>query len=112
MRAEKPTALMLLCEYVLNSKAAVPDVRLLHHTLLELYLTPVLRDEGLMAPPGLSASSSYDHLQASPGQLLPEARKHTAAWLRRRTYICNPPSNGIQLCSTRQLAIYLVCACS
>ncbi|KAI8469810.1 MAG: hypothetical protein J3K34DRAFT_511770 [Monoraphidium minutum] len=43
---ERPTALMLLCEFVLNSsQASPPGERQLYHTLLELYLAEALPDE-------------------------------------------------------------------
>jgi hypothetical protein len=42
---ERPTALMLLCEFVLNSQQQPPHEQLLYHTLLELYLQEALPDE-------------------------------------------------------------------
>ncbi len=59
--SERPTALMLLCEFVLNSQTAPPGEQMLFHTLLSLYLTDRLLDEpsaegaeGPSGPAGLS----------------------------------------------------------
>lgn len=41
----RPQALMLLCEYVLNSTRAPPSEALLFHTLLQLYLAESPLDE-------------------------------------------------------------------
>ena len=43
--SERPTMLKLLCEFILGSQASPPSEQLLYHTLLELYLTPLLVDE-------------------------------------------------------------------
>ena len=43
--ADRPQALMLLCEYVLNSTRAPPSEALLFHTLLQLYLADDLPEE-------------------------------------------------------------------
>jgi hypothetical protein len=45
-RLIRPQALMLLCEYVLNSTRAPPSEAFLYATLLQLYLAPSLADEG------------------------------------------------------------------
>lgn len=42
---DRPTALMLLCEFILNTQQSPPQDQLLHHTLLELYLIPHLMDQ-------------------------------------------------------------------
>ncbi|CAL5228225.1 g11315 [Coccomyxa viridis] len=42
---DRPQALMLLCEYVLNSTRAPPSEALLFHTLLQLYLADDLPEE-------------------------------------------------------------------
>jgi len=41
----RPQALMLLCEFVLNSTRAPPREEALYHTLLQLYLAERLVDE-------------------------------------------------------------------
>ncbi|BDA46644.1 Vacuolar protein sorting-associated protein 11 homolog [Coccomyxa sp. Obi] len=43
--AERPQALMLLCEFVLNSTRAPPNEAFLYHTLLQLYLADRLSDD-------------------------------------------------------------------
>ncbi len=44
-RARRPMALMLLCEFILNSQPAPPGEPFLLRTLLELYLADALPDE-------------------------------------------------------------------
>ena len=41
----RPQALMLLCEFVLNSTRAPPNEAFLYHTLLQLYLADRLSDD-------------------------------------------------------------------
>jgi hypothetical protein len=41
----RPQALMLLCEFVLNSTRAPPSEAFLYHTLLQLYLADRLPDD-------------------------------------------------------------------
>lgn len=52
-------ALMLLCEFILNSQATPPGEAFLFHTLLELYLADDLPDEdaGASAASGEPSSS-------------------------------------------------------
>lgn len=49
-------ALMLLCEFILNSQAAPPGEAFLFHTLLELYLADALPDENAQPSPTSSQS--------------------------------------------------------
>lgn len=59
----RPMALMLLCEYVLNSARNPPGEEFLYHTLLELYLSPELTDEvGAAAQPQDAAAAHSSRL--------------------------------------------------
>ncbi len=45
LHGNRPQALILLCEFVLNSTRAPPREEALYHTLLQLYLAERLADE-------------------------------------------------------------------
>jgi hypothetical protein len=60
----RPLALMLLCEFILNSNRSPPAEDFLYHTLLELYLSDALAgDEGAAdgTPPVLPSCSQRWH---------------------------------------------------
>ncbi|KAK9842420.1 hypothetical protein WJX84_001767 [Apatococcus fuscideae] len=61
--ADRPQALMLLCEFVLNSLRSPPSEALLYHTLLELYLNDGRTTN--TGPEGDSPTASVSHQESS-----------------------------------------------
>ena len=53
----RPEALVLLCEFILNSTRSPPGEEFLYHILLELYLTGSLQDAP-GSPPGVEANTT------------------------------------------------------
>lgn len=69
---ERPTALMLLCEFILNSQEEPPSEQLLYHTLLELYLADHLADEPAEFHSDETAAGQPTPQQQSQQELLPQ----------------------------------------
>ena len=88
----RPQALMLLCEYVLNSTRAPPSEALLFHTLLQLYLAedlPEEQDEQSMAATSETTRRCLPHPSASPassglGERLQLLQLSPARWSVRK----------------------------
>ena len=61
----RPLALMLLCEFILNSTRAPPGEEFLYHTLLELHLMGDEEDQGSQPAGSATAESAAQDVSAS-----------------------------------------------
>ena len=65
----RPMALMLLCEFILNSTRAPPGEEFLYHTLLELHLMGDEEDQGSQSAGSATAESAAQGVSASSQQI-------------------------------------------
>lgn len=65
LAADRPLALMLLCEFILNSTRAPPGEEFLYHTLLELHLMGDEEDQGSQPAGSATAESAAQDVSAS-----------------------------------------------
>eukprot|EP00884_Botryococcus_braunii_P005454 jgi/Botrbrau1/1490/Bobra.178_3s0045.1 len=70
--ADRPQALILLCEYVLNSSPSAPKEQALYHTLLQLYLSENTGENG-----------SEDAVASQPPTISSTRREQALALLKR-----------------------------
>ncbi len=61
----RPMALMLLCEFILNSTRVPPGEEFLYHTLLELHLMGDEEDQGSQPAGSATAESAAQSMSAS-----------------------------------------------